>query len=75
VDAFELVERVDDVVQILLFVPCEVEADMLRFLFLIDGFHLVESCNIVQNYFQLSIFVDDGLVLRAILLCKLGVES
>ena len=75
VDAFELVERIDDVVQVLLFVPCEVEANMLCCLLLIHGFHLVESCNIVQNYFQFSIFVDNGLALRAILLCKLRVES
>ena len=74
-DAFELVERIDDVVQVLLFVPCEVEANMLCCLLLIHGFHLVESCNIVQNYFQLSIFVDDGLALRTVLLCKLRVGN
>ena len=61
-DAFELVERIDDVVYGSLLVPCKVESNVFRGLLLIDGLHLVERCNIIQDGCQFDIFVDDGLV-------------
>ena len=74
-DAFELVERIDNVIDGLFLVPCEIEADMLAGLLLIDGLHLIERCNFVQNGCQFCIFKDDRLELRTILLCQLCVGS
>jgi hypothetical protein len=66
VDAFELVERIDDVVYGYFFVPCEVEADMFTGLCFIDDLTLVESCNLVQDGYQLGIFIDNGLHRRTV---------
>ena len=60
VDAFELVERIDEFVYGCFLVPCEVEADQFAGLTLIDYLTLVESCNLVQDGCQFDIFIDDG---------------
>ena len=72
VDAFELVECIDDVVYGCFLVPSEVEADMFASLTLIDDLTLVGSCNLAQDSCQFGIFIDNGLHHRAVSRC-LGV--
>ena len=65
-DAFELVERIDEFVYGYFLVPCEVEADMFVGLTFIDDLTLVESCNLVQDGCQFCIFIDYGFHLCAV---------
>ena len=60
VDAFELVERIDEFVYGYFLVPCEVKADLFAGLTLIDYLTLLESCNLVQDGCQFGIFIYDG---------------
>ena len=63
-DAFKLIERIDDIVDGRLLVPCIVETDMPAGFLPLDHLYLIVSGNIAQNGCQLGILVDDGGCLR-----------
>ena len=59
-DAFKLIERIDDIVDGRLLVPCIVETDMPAGFLPIDHLYLIVSGNIAQNGCQLGILVDSS---------------
>ena len=72
VEAFKIIEQVDDIVQFQLLVPCEVETYMLCTLLLVDSLHLIELCYIVQDGRQLRTFIHHRLELGTVVVCWLS---